>query len=175
MPGGKGGEAGRGPPAPVLSRGCGLRLGPGAGSRAALQRRGESGTGLLHRVRVPPAAAAPGASLAWPCSAVCRSCVARSTGCKCYVALQRWVQVLHGPAATHASLAWMALQHRSQVLHGSAAPAVGPALPCSAVCRSCMAHGTGCKCFVALQRCLRVLCGPAVLAAGPAWPHNSGC
>lgn len=69
----------------------------------------------------------------------------------------------------------MALQQRSRVLHSSAAPAVGPALPCSAVCRSCVARSTGCKCFVALRRCLQVLRGTAALGVTLVRPCSAGC
>lgn len=115
-----------------------------------------------------------GASAAWPCSAVCRFCMA----------LQHHMQVQHGLAASHASRAWLcstarrpctALQHylqvlhgpqcRLEVLHGSAVLHAGPAQSFSITCGSC----------TALQYHMQVLHNPAALAAGTAWLCSTEC
>ncbi|XP_040984703.1 translation initiation factor IF-2-like isoform X2 [Aquila chrysaetos chrysaetos] len=94
-------------------------------------------------MRVLHGPAAPLAGPARLCSTSCGSCTA----------LQRCLQVLHGP------------QHRVQVLHGPAALFAGLVWPCSAGCWSCMAP----------QRWVLVLHSPAAPFASPAWPCSAGC
>ncbi|XP_029892842.1 translation initiation factor IF-2-like isoform X1 [Aquila chrysaetos chrysaetos] len=123
-------------------------------------------------MRVLHGPAAPLAGPARLCSTSCGSCTALQRCLQVLHGPQHRVQVLHGPAALFAGPAWhcstgrescVALQCWVLVLHGPAALGASAAQSCSTVCKSCMA----------LQRRVQALHGPAAPGANPAQPCST--